>query len=173
MDPVLNLMVIGFVVALSGEMLRLWAVSYIGSESRTTSGVGGSNLVTQGPFSLMRNPLYIGNIMLYVGIGIMSNAFFPWLPIIAFLYFVFQYYVIIINEEDYLRETYKDKFVQYCKSTNRFLPWFNRLPDEIKSDLSFDIKAGFRSERRSIQAFVTVTCLITIFYLTNFRIYPN
>ena len=173
MNPVLNLLIIGFAVAFSGEMLRLWAVSYIGSESRTTSGVGGSYLVTQGPFGLMRNPLYIGNIMLYVGIGIMSNALFPWLPIIALLYFLFQYYVIIINEEDYLRETFKDKFEIYCKSAWRFIPWFNRIPAEIKSDLKFDLGSGFRSERRSMQAFVIVTILIIIFYATNFRIYTH
>lgn len=171
MDPVLNLMIIGFLVALSGELFRIWAVSYIGSESRTTSGVGGSNLVTQGPYSLMRNPLYLGNIMLYVGIGIMSNALFPWLPIIAFMYFLFQYYLIIINEEDYLRETFNEKFDIYCKSVDRFIPWFYKVPGEIKSNLEFNLGAGLKSDRRSIQAFVIVTSLILIFYITNLRIY--
>ncbi len=171
MNPVLNLMAIGFAVALAGEILRIWAVSFIGSESRTTTGVGGSNLVTQGPFGLMRNPLYIGNIMIYCGVGIMSNALFPWLPIAAFIYFVFQYYVIIINEEEYLRATFKDKFDIYYKTTNRFIPWFNRIPTEIKSNLDFNLKAGLRSDRRSIQAFTFITLIIIIFYATNFRIF--
>lgn len=171
MNPVLNLMVIGFAVALAGEILRIWAVSFIGSESRTTAGVGGSNLVTQGPFGLMRNPLYIGNIMIYCGVGIMSNALFPWLPIAAFIYFVFQYYVIIINEEEYLRETFQDKFDVYYKTTNRFIPWFNRIPTEIKSNLDFNLKAGLRSDRRSIQAFTFITLIIIISYATNFRIF--
>ena len=173
MNPVLNLMIIGFLVALSGELFRIWAVSYIGSESRTTTGVGGSNLVTQGPYSLMRNPLYLGNIMLYVGIGIMSNALFPWLPIIAFLYFIFQYYVIIINEEEYLHQTFKENFEIYCKSVGRFIPWFNKIPGEIKSKLMFNLAAGLKSDRRSIQAFVFVTSLILIFYFFDLRIYTH
>lgn len=90
----------GICVVLLGEAIRVWSVGYAGSETRTTSGVGGSNLVTQGPYSLIRNPLYWGNIMIYSGFGIMSNALFPYLLIIAFAYFVFQYYLIIINEED-------------------------------------------------------------------------
>ncbi len=173
MNPVLDLMVIGFLIAFSGELFRIWAVSYIGSESRTTTGVGGSNLVTQGPYSLMRNPLYLGNVMLYVGIGIMSNALFPWLPIFAFLYFLFQYYAIIINEEDYMRKTFKEKFDIYCKSAGRFIPWFNKIPGEIKSNLQFDLKAGLRSDKRSIQAFIIVSSLIIIFYLFNIRIYKH
>ena len=56
-------LVTGFVIALAGELIRLWGVSWAGSETRTTGGVGGSFLVISGPFAHVRNPLYVGNIM--------------------------------------------------------------------------------------------------------------
>jgi len=82
--------IVGFVIALSGEAIRLWGVSWAGSETRTTgAGVGGTFLVISGPFAHVRNPLYVGNILIYLGIGIMSMALFPYLQIIAAVFFIF------------------------------------------------------------------------------------
>ena len=120
--PTLKSILAGAVFVVLGELLRVWAVSYAGSETRTTGGVGGSNLVTQGPFGIVRNPLYIGNVAIYVGFGIMSKAIFPYLTMICFLYFLFQYYCIILNEEEYLQITYKEKFHMYKKYVNLLLP---------------------------------------------------
>ena len=80
-------MIIGFAVALFGEFWRLWGVCYAGSETRTTNGVGATFLVVTGPYAHVRNPLYIGNMMMYLGIGIMSMSLFPYLQIIALLFF--------------------------------------------------------------------------------------
>ncbi|PKL81401.1 MAG: isoprenylcysteine carboxylmethyltransferase family protein, partial [Ignavibacteriae bacterium HGW-Ignavibacteriae-3] len=76
-------MIIGFLIALIGEFFRLWGVSHAGSETRTTDGVGGTFLVVSGAFAYVRNPLYLGNMLMYLGIGIMSMALFPYLQIIA------------------------------------------------------------------------------------------
>lgn len=165
MQPTFISILAGIFVVLTGEAIRVWSVGYAGSETRTTSGVGGSNLVTQGPYALIRNPLYWGNIMIYSGVGIMSNALFPYLLIVAFVYFVFQYYLIIINEEEYLRQTYKEEFDAYCKHVNRFLPYPKKLPDHIKSNLVFDLKEGFKSERRSLQAVIIITVIILIKFI--------
>jgi protein-S-isoprenylcysteine O-methyltransferase Ste14 len=167
MDPTIMSIVSGFLIACAGEAIRLWAVSYAGSETRTTSAVGGSRLVTQGPYSIVRNPLYIGNILIYTGMGVMSNALFPWLQIAGIFYFAFQYYCIILNEEDYLRQTFKDDFVKYTSSVNRFLPIKASIPPEICSGLSFNLNAGFRSEKRSLQAFITTVVVILLFYISR------
>lgn len=163
-------MIIGFAIALIGELIRLLSVSYAGSETRTTTGVGGSNLVTQGPYSIIRNPLYAGNILIYTGLGIMSFSLFPYLQIAGLLYFVIQYYAIILNEEEHLREKFSDKYPVYELHVHRFLPIPKKLPAEIKSNLVFDIKSGLRSESRSIQAFLITFLVILFFYVTGFRI---
>jgi protein-S-isoprenylcysteine O-methyltransferase Ste14 len=165
MNPTPVSLIVGFLILLSGESIRVWSVSYAGSETRTTSGVGGSNLVTQGPYAIIRNPLYWGNIMMYGGIGIMSNAIFPFLLVVAVIYFTFQYYLIIFNEEDYLRITYKENFETYCNTVHRFFPFPKALPETIKSHLEFDIKEGFKSEKRSIQAATIITIIVLLKYI--------
>ncbi len=162
MQPTAITIFAGLAFVLFGEFIRVWSVSYAGSETRTTTGVGGSNLVTQGPYSIIRNPLYFGNISIYIGIGIMSNAMFPYLTILAFLFFTFQYYLIIFNEEDYLRSTYGASFELYCKTLKRFLPFPKRMPEEIRSHLPLDVKEGFKSEKRSLQAVTIITIIILI-----------
>ena len=56
----------------AGELLRLWAVHHIGVISRTRSDRLGP-LVSTGPFALVRNPLYLGNIALWVGFAISAQ----------------------------------------------------------------------------------------------------
>jgi protein-S-isoprenylcysteine O-methyltransferase Ste14 len=165
MEPTLLSIIIGFTVALSGELIRIWSVGFAGSETRTTSGVGGTYLVTQGPYAIVRNPLYVGNILLYVGIGIMSMALFPYLQIFALLFFVFQYYCIILAEEEYLSGKFTGTFSQYKQSVNRFIPWFNNIPENIKSNLVFNLNAGLKSERRSLQAFLIASAIIIFYYV--------
>ncbi|MBK8983981.1 MAG: isoprenylcysteine carboxylmethyltransferase family protein [Ignavibacteria bacterium] len=165
MKPTLTSILIGFAIALSGELIRIWSVSYAGSETRTTSGVGGTNLVTQGPYSVIRNPLYAGNILIYIGIGIMSNALFPYLQIFAFLFFFFQYHCIVLAEEEFLQNKFTKVYSDYKSTVGRFIPNFNKLPDHIKSGLELNIKNGLRSEKRSLQAFLITSSIIITYYL--------
>jgi len=167
MKPTLFSILIGFAIALSGELIRVWSVGFAGSETRTTSGVGGTYLVTQGPYSIVRNPLYVGNILIYNGIGIMSFALFPYLQIFGVLFFTFQYYCIILAEEDFLSNKFKDIFTQYTKSVNRFIPWINDIPDEVLSKLKFNLSEGIRSERRSLQAFIITSAIIIIYFIVK------
>ena len=87
--PAIISLIIGFIVSASGELLRIWAVSYAGSETRTTK-LGASVLVTQGPYAYVRNPLYLGNLLIYFGVSIMANSLFPYLQIIGIIYFYLQ-----------------------------------------------------------------------------------
>ena len=91
-------LLVGFLIAVLGEMMRLWGVSWAGSETRTTGGVGGTYLVISGPFAHVRNPLYVGNILMYLGLGIMSMSLFPYLQIVAILFFIVQYQFIVKEE---------------------------------------------------------------------------
>jgi len=165
MEPTLYTIIIGFIIALTGEIIRIWSVSFAGSETRTTSGVGGTYLVTQGPYSVIRNPLYLGNIMIYIGIGIMSNALFPYLQIFALFFFAFQYHCIVLAEEEFLQSKFTNVYSDYVKYVGRFFPKFKKLPSHIISDLELNVKSGFKSERRSLQAFLITSVIIIIYYL--------
>ena len=159
---------IGAILVAIGEAIRFWGVSYAGSETRTTGNVGGSSLVTQGPFAYVRNPLYIGNILMYFGISIMSNSLFPFLQIVSILYFTFQYYFIIIEEEGFLREKFTEKYNNYYISVNRFLPKTTPYPQLTQSGLKQNIPAAYVSEKRTFQAvFISIIMIVLIYFLIN------
>jgi len=156
-------LIFGFIVAVTGELIRLWGVSWAGSETRTTGTVGGVFLVISGPFAYVRNPLYVGNILMYLGLGIMSYAMFPYLQIVALMFFIFQYYLIIKEEEGYLKKTYGSSYEEYVKNVPRFFPRLFPYKAKDVEQPSFKLNAGLKSETRTLQAFGFVT--LTIFLL--------
>ncbi len=167
-EPTATSMIVGFVIALTGELFRYWGVSYAGSETRTTGSVGGTYLVVSGAFAHLRNPLYFGNILLYAGIGIMSNALFPYLQIIALLWFYFQYRIIIKAEEEYLSSAFGEKYEAYKKAVPRLIPSFKKYKNPGIEQPPLNLKAGLRSEKRTLQAFASVVLiLLAIFWFRS------
>ena len=157
---------VGFVIALCGELFRFWGVSYAGSETRTTGAVGGTYLVISGAFAHVRNPLYLGNMLLYFGIGLMSNALFPYLQIGALLFFYLQYRVIIDEEEEYLVSTFGHEYEEYKSAVPRFFPRLSTYGNTGVEQPPLNIKAGIRSEKRTLQAFSFITILLLIMFFT-------
>lgn len=157
--------IVGFIIAIIGESFRLWGVCYAGSETRTTGSVGGTYLVVSGAFSYLRNPLYFGNILMYLGIGIMSMALFPYLQIVALIFFFVQYYFIIKEEENYLQKTFGQEYTDYKNYVPRFLPNLTPYKNDKIQQPPLNIKAGLRSEMRTLQAFGIVTLILILLYV--------
>ncbi len=155
-------LIVGFVLAILGESIRFWGVSYAGSETRTTGSVGGTQLVTSGPYGHVRNPLYVGNILMYVGVGVMSNALMPWLPLVALVYFVFQYSGIVSLEEEYLARTFSN-WADYKASVGRFLPRITRFKGGAELEPNFP--RALRSERSSLIALGSIYIVLWVIYL--------
>ncbi|MHB1685983.1 MAG: methyltransferase family protein [Ignavibacteriaceae bacterium] len=160
-------LIAGFIIALAGEAIRLWGVSWAGSETRTTGSVGGTFLIISGPFARVRNPLYVGNILMYFGLGIMSFSIFPYLQIVALLFFFVQYHFIIKEEEGYLSKAYGKDYQDYLNNVPRFIPRITRYKSKNIEQPPFDFKEGLKSEKRTLQAFTIVS--LTIFLLWFFR----
>lgn len=165
--PTMLSLILGFLVTALGEAIRFWGVSIAGSETRTTGRVGGTYLVTNGPFAYVRNPLYLGNMLLYTGVGVMSLALFPWLAIVAAVWFYFQYYIIVTQEEEYLARTFGTDYDHYCKHVRRFIPrltsYIALKPEPKQSTLS----EGFSSERRTLQAIGLVVALLVVVFIVR------
>ena len=158
-------LVIGFTIAMLGELIRFWGVSWAGSETRTTGSVGGTFLIINGPFAYVRNPLYVGNILIYLGLGVMSFAWFPYLQIVAILFFLLQYYLIVKEEESYLREKFREDYKNYCENVPPFFPRLTPYKNAKVTQPPFSTVAGLRSETRSLQAFLGIASLIVILWL--------
>jgi protein-S-isoprenylcysteine O-methyltransferase Ste14 len=112
---------LGLVIAGSGQILRAATIglAYIvrGGRNRKVYAEG---LVTQGLFSHCRNPLYVGNMLILVGLGVASNS---WVfPVIGFPFFILAYWAIIAAEENFLRGKYGAAFDEYCSHVPRIVP---------------------------------------------------
>ncbi len=162
--PTMLTLIIGFLIILIGELMRFWGVSYAGGETRT-SKVGASVLVTQGPFAYLRNPLYLGNMLIYFGISIMSNSLFPFLQIIGLVYFYIQYHYIIIEEENFLRNKFKEKYDDYYSAVNKLIPKTAPYNPSKQSKVKQDLKAAYKSEKRTFQGTLTIILMIILIYI--------
>ena len=161
-------LIIGLIVAVIGELIRFWGVSWAGSETRSTGGVGGTFLIISGPFAYVRNPLYVGNILMYLGLGIMSFALFPYLQIVAILFFLIQYYFIVKEEERHLRDKFKTDYLEYTKHVHAFLPRLFPYRNVSITQPPYNPKAGLRSETRTLQAFLGISILLVILWIIRF-----
>jgi protein-S-isoprenylcysteine O-methyltransferase Ste14 len=168
-EPTILSMAAGFVLVCCGESLRFWGVSIAGSETRTTGKVGGTYLITNGPFAYVRNPLYVGNMLMYIGIGVMSMALFPWLLSIAAVWFYIQYYLIVTQEEEYLAGRFGSEYEEYKRNVGRFLPRLKRYISPMPPAKSVSASEGLASERRTLQAIGLVTCLVVARYFLGGR----
>ncbi len=159
-QPTVLTLLAGAIVALLGETMRFWGVAYAGPLTRVTGSVGAPELITSGPFSHVRNPLYVGNILLYVGFGIMANALTPWLVVGTAFYFVVQYAAIVSLEEEFLEKEFGSGFEEYRRLVPRFLPRFVPVRKVRKEHQKPDWVGARRSERRTFQAMALVGTLV-------------
>jgi protein-S-isoprenylcysteine O-methyltransferase Ste14 len=163
--PVAWTMILGGLLAVLGELLRFWGVAYAGSLTRATGSVGAPEVIIAGPYAYLRNPLYVGNIIMYTGIGTMSYALFPWLVVVAFLYFVFQYGEIVALEEEFLEKKFGDTYNDFRKNVPAFLPRLQPYRRDAQQHQRPDWKGALRSERRTLQAFGLVIVVLVLLYL--------
>jgi len=156
-------LIFGFIVALLGESLRLWGVRHAGGATRTTGNVGaGAVLITHGPFAFVRNPLYLGNFLLSLGLCLMSNAWMPWMLAIFVALFVWQYSMIISLEEEHLQQRFGEVYTNYLKHVPRFLP---RLTPFQKQNVQvMPLQRALKIESNTLLSFTAVSLAIFLIW---------
>ena len=155
--------VLGLIFIILGESIRFWSVSYAGGITRTTM-VGATTLCTAGPFAHTRNPLYIGNILMYNGIVLIAGAsnIFAIL-ILTWMFFIIQYFLIINLEEQTLTRIFGATYLDYTKNVPRIFPRIFRWEsDDIRQPMTF-LKT-LRTEKRTLQNVVIFLIIIYIRY---------
>lgn len=114
---------IGVGVTVAGELMRLWGVHHIGAISRTRSQRLGP-LVASGPFALLRNPLYVGNIALWVGFALAARL--VWLAPVILVLLALEYHAIVRWEETLLESRLGQAYRDYAARVPRWVPRWNR-----------------------------------------------
>ena len=112
--------VLGGVLITLGLALSTWMVVHF-RRSRTPVSplLPTRQLVVSGPYRFSRNPDYIGQTMLYVGIGLVLNSVWILLGVIPALLLV--RYAVIAREESYLQSLFGAEYCRYCAQVRRWL----------------------------------------------------
>jgi protein-S-isoprenylcysteine O-methyltransferase Ste14 len=138
----------GIAITVAGELMRLWGVHHIGAISRTRSERLGP-LVASGPFALLRNPLYVGNIALWAGFALTARL--VWLAPAILVLLGLEYHAIVRWEETLLESRLGQAYRDYAAQVPRWIPMRNRgdRKDRREKDLSagFSWRATLFSER--------------------------
>jgi protein-S-isoprenylcysteine O-methyltransferase Ste14 len=133
----LMLKVISVGLVMAGVVLRAWSAGCAGKHTRTPN-IEGGKLATGGPYAFVRNPIYVGSMVLGVGmVGIIGD----W-RLIPFCIGTFAalYFLIIPAEEEFLQRTYPLEYKLYRKNVRRILPRFRPWPGAQQT--SFDWQAA-------------------------------
>lgn len=163
---------VGLAIVLIGQLVRMLTIgmAYIvrGGRNRRIFADG---LVTDGLFSHCRNPMYVGNILLVVGMSIISNSLFAVLVMIPLFLFIYQ--AITLAEENFLRNKFGSGFDDYCSQVNRWWPKLKGIGNTFRSN-SFDFtKVIFKEYNSSFLWMLGATLLLgynTYWFNRNFSI---
>jgi len=162
--------VIGLFITVSGQAIRgaTIGLAYIvrgGKEGK----VYAEDLVTTGIFNHCRNPLYVGNVLMLFGVGVLANSLIYTFVVMPLFLFIYQ--AIVLAEENYLRSKFGESFNAYCKRVNRWFPNFAHLGNTFRS-MEFKWKRWILKEYNTqVVWLVGITLILLIKYpqLTNFN----
>lgn len=149
----------GVAVALLGQAVRALVIglAYIrrGGKDRK---IYAEDLVTDGFFAHSRNPLYVGNMLVFLGLFMVLNSAIGWLVGVPF--FLVAYLCITAAEEEYLGRRFGAAYADYCRRVPRFWPRLAGLGETVRA-MRFQWRRLIRKEYGSTYAWaVTVLGLV-------------
>ena len=160
--------VVCLIISVAGLAIRALVVGWVptGTSGRNRKKQMATTLNTNGIYSTVRHPLYLGNFLMWMGLIIYSGN--TWFIIIAVLLFWIYYERIMFAEEEYLRQKFGDEFENWAQKTPAFFPLFKRWK---KPDLIFSAKKATRREYRGL--FAVIVSFVYLNILKNLTVNQN
>lgn len=151
---------VGLAIALTGQALR-WLVIGLAYIRRGGKGrrIHADDLVTDGFFAHSRNPLYLGNMLVYLGLFIVLDSALGWLVGVPF--FLLAYIAITAAEEDYLHRQFGATYDEYHRRVPRFLPDWRGIGATL-AGMHFNWQRVVRKEYGS--TFIWMTTALALIY---------
>ncbi|MGF6258833.1 methyltransferase family protein [Ensifer sp. LBL] len=151
-NPLLTLAkdTVAILVILAGLALRATVVGYkYIQRGGLKKKVYAKDLVTEGMFGVCRNPLYVGNMLLYSGVFLLHGN--PLLIVVGIGLFAFMYQCIVYAEEAFLLRTFGDAYRDYCRDVPR---WMLRLSNFSQSTegMTFNIRRVVGKDYSTVSA---------------------
>jgi protein-S-isoprenylcysteine O-methyltransferase Ste14 len=109
--PTVRSLLIGLAIAGLGLSIRAWAAGHIQKEKK---------LAVSGPYRHTRNPLYVGNFVLGIGIAVATDSW--WGVGLFLLYFGLFYPPVIIEERDRMKRLFPAEYADYTTRVPLFFP---------------------------------------------------
>src|SRR5439155_4230784 len=145
--------IIGAIAIVVGEWIRLAGVAAAGTVTRRRSRTV-QRLATYGAFVLVRNPLYVGNFLIWMAFTVISGVL--WFLPIAVLLFAVEYSLIVRYEEGVLESIFGAEYLTYKQTTPRWIP----RPPRKSEPGSHDWPEAWRSE---VSTFLQYAALVVAF----------
>ena len=161
--------VAGISVAVAGQVIRALTIglAYIIRGGRNRR-VYAKTLVKNGIFAHCRNPLYLGNILIVIGLGIVAHSILFY--VLGIPLFIFLYMAIIKAEEDYLANTFGEEYIEYCRDVNRFIPRMSGIRKTIEG-MQFNWRRLIVKEYGA--TYLWITCMILLIMKNQYFLYGN
>jgi protein-S-isoprenylcysteine O-methyltransferase Ste14 len=146
-------------VSFIGLGIRFYTVGYAprGTSGRNTRGQVADTLNTTGMYAVVRNPLYLGNFIIWLGLALLVNVW--WCTLIVALSFIIFYERIIFAEEKFLRQKFEAAFLDWTANTPAIIP---RLKNWRPPELSFSWKSALAREYSSFFAAIASFTVLAI-----------
>lgn len=152
-----------FAISFFGLWIRIITIGFIpkGTSGRNTTNQVAETLNITGIYSVVRNPLYLGNY--FMGLGLFLLFPLWWMVLIYTMFFWIYYERIIFTEEVFLRNKFKEQFLVWAKETPLILPKFKNYK---KAGMSFSLRNVLKREYNGFFAII-----ITFIFVKTFRFY--
>jgi protein-S-isoprenylcysteine O-methyltransferase Ste14 len=109
----------GALLVFVAAALRTWATAYLRAEIVHDQSQHTEALLADGPYRYVRNPLYLANLSLAAGIGVLASRFGWGVLVLGIYFFVYR---LILREESGLLETQGESYRNYLKAVPRLWP---------------------------------------------------
>jgi protein-S-isoprenylcysteine O-methyltransferase Ste14 len=120
--PGLILVFIGLGIAAFGQVFRIYAAGFIHKNKQ---------LASNGPYALVRHPLYLGNILILIGFALAAANLYVWIAVI--LFFLIWYPPAIAYEDSKLESIFEDEWRAWSKNIGAIIPGRFKWAD-LKTD---------------------------------------
>ncbi|WP_454859369.1 methyltransferase family protein [Rhizobium binxianense] len=159
---------IALLIALSGLLLRATVIGYAYiKRGGLNKKVFANNLVEEGMFGVCRNPLYVGNMLIYSGVFLMHGD--PLIVVAGIALYALLYQCIVLAEEVYLNEKFGDDYRAYCVNVRRWIPSFSKFTEATRG-MEFNFTRVIIKDYSTIAAALITLSLVKVY---EYIVLPN
>lgn len=148
----------GFLLMMAGMFFRAWSSGYINKDKE---------LATEGPYSLTRNPLYFGSLILGSGIAVASNNLITYLIFIVY-YLTFFIFLIAI-ERNRMRQRFGQQYEAWAKEANLFFPRIKKV-EKYNFNIAYYMK---NREYRVLFFSLFITAVLIVKFLKKIEFFSG